>query len=400
MRQKLASRDQQGGLRFLEEKLSIYVQGSGHSRRNPALDLLTGRVPDQRVQSAVAVAAPSASMPQTLVIPRPDVSTAPRPTAIPAGAALAPSFAAAPSPWLTPPTAEPFAAPRLRFDTVAVPSASPWATLRPLLVPAAAAVILFGGIGLVRGAVDRGSSGLAADGVEPTPVPSLVSETPATLVPFAAGRVELDPAPSRPALTAIMPSPVPADQLRVVLDERFATNEHGWLNVPGGTAWVADGVYHLFARQAGRFVAVGVPDTLALTDVVLSASFRKTGGPAGGGYGLIVRDQATAPRDGQSQAGPFYVFEVGDKGELGVWLRDGDRWIDLLPWTPSDAIHPGTATNELTVSAIGDRLSFLINGIPVASQLDPVLRHGAAGIFVGGDSNQVTVERLTVRVPR
>jgi hypothetical protein len=115
---------------------------------------------------------------------------------------------------------------------------------------------------------------------------------------------------------------------------------------------------------------------------------------------LIVRDQYAGTRDGQSQAGRFYVFEIGDRGELGVWLRDGDRWVDLLPWTTSDAVRPGADRNELTVSAIGDRLSFMVNGIPVASQRDAMLQRGSLGIFTGGDGNQVVLERLTVRVPR
>ncbi|HET6319558.1 MAG TPA: hypothetical protein VFG86_24130, partial [Chloroflexota bacterium] len=122
-------------------------------------------------------------------------------------------------------------------------------------------------------------------------------------------------------------------------------------------------------------------------------------GPAGGGYGLIVRSRDGASLDGASQVGHYYVFEVGDRGEVGVWLRDADRWVDLLSWSKSDAVKPGTATNELTVSAIGDHLSFLVNGIPVASQVDDMLHAGAAGIFVGGDGNQVALEHLTIRVP-
>src|SRR5438552_4090103 len=76
------------------------------------------------------------------------------------------------------------------------------------------------------------------------------------------------------------------------------------------------GGYLLTARQPGQFVALGVPLTEALRDVVVSASFHKVAGPAGGGFGLIVRDQGPDARDGQSQAGRYYVFEVGDKGEV------------------------------------------------------------------------------------
>jgi hypothetical protein len=93
------------------------------------------------------------------------------------------------------------------------------------------------------------------------------------------------------------------------------------------------------------------------------------------------------------------VFEVGERGDVGVWLRDGEQWLDLLTWTPSQAVKPGLASNELTVAVVGDHLSFVVNGIPVASQTDTLFHSGAAGVFVGGDSNEVAVDRIAVSTP-
>src|SRR5579863_1545559 len=39
------------GMLVLEQKLSILAQGPSRTRRNPALDVLTGRVPDERLKS-------------------------------------------------------------------------------------------------------------------------------------------------------------------------------------------------------------------------------------------------------------------------------------------------------------------------------------------------------------
>jgi hypothetical protein len=223
----------------------------------------------------------------------------------------------------------------------------------------------------------------------PTLAPTIAPTVPPTMAPT--------PVPTVPR--AVLPTL--ADQFRVMLDEHFDHPRFAWLDEPGGAAWLADGTYHFQTREPGEFVAVGVPGAADLGDVVVSGSFRKTGGPAGGGYGLIVRDHPGPDgRDGASQDGRFYVFEVGDKGELGVWLRDAGRWVDLLPWTASDVVKAGDAANELTVSAIGDTLSFQVNGIPVASQHDTLLNRGGAAIFVGGDGNQVALDHLTVRIPR
>jgi hypothetical protein len=227
--------------------------------------------------------------------------------------------------------------------------------------------------------------------VQPTAVP-----TPAAVAPLPVALIVV-PAPEP---TLIRPVPLPSDEFRVLLDERFDANVRGWHDDSQGTAWLADGSYHLVPRDPGRFVAVGVPGTDDLQDVAVSAEFRKLGGPAGGGYGLIVRDQTSVARDGRSQVGRFYVFEIGDRGDIGVWLRDQERWIDLMAWKPSDAVHPGKAANQVTVSAIGDRLSFMVNGVAVASQQDTLLQRGRVGVFAGGDGNDVGLDRLTVRVVR
>jgi hypothetical protein len=138
-----------------------------------------------------------------------------------------------------------------------------------------------------------------------------------------------------------------------VLDERFVDDARGWPSSPEGAAYLTSGSYRLVPRQAGQFVAIGAPIADALGDVIVTASFHKLSGPPGGGYGIMVRDQSPAPQNGTNQDGQYYVLEIGDKGEVGIWRRDHDRWADLLPWQKSDAVKVGNATNELSVRAIG-----------------------------------------------
>jgi predicted metalloprotease len=179
------------------------------------------------------------------------------------------------------------------------------------------------------------------------------------------------------------------------MDEAFITAPQGWPNQPRGTAWYADGAYQLQTRDAGQFVAVNAPLAGVATDVLISARFRKTGGPSGGGYGLVVADQGPALHNGLTQTGRFVTLEAGDQGTIGAWQRDEDRWIDLQPWTPAAAVHEGSAVNELLVLAQGQQLTFLVNGSEVA-QVTTNLETGRVGVFVGGDGNQVELERFTV----
>jgi hypothetical protein len=145
-------------------------------------------------------------------------------------------------------------------------------------------------------------------------------------------------------------------------------------------------------------VAVGVPLIGAIEDGVVSAQFHKVDGPGGGGYGVIIRDQAgAAERDGRSQAGEYLVLEVGDSGDIGVWRRNQLRWIDVVPWTHSDAVRRGDEPNTLVVSTRGSAVRFEVNGEVVAQlNYDGLPAAGGVGIFVGGDRNEVALEWLRI----
>jgi hypothetical protein len=182
-------------------------------------------------------------------------------------------------------------------------------------------------------------------------------------------------------------------------DQPSAQVQAIWPNNPNGTAWFSGGEYHLLAQEPGRFVAIGAPVSTPVGDVAVQARFRKVGGPAGGSYGIIVRDGNPGQRDGLNQEGPYYVLGAGDRGEYGIWRREGSRWIDLIPWTPSPTVLPGGASNELTVVAARERLRFAINGTTVADVLDATLIEGSVGIYVGGDLNEVVVERFALDAP-
>jgi len=63
-------------MQVLELKLSILAQGPSRTRRNPALDILTGRVPDDRLLSL------SASLMATRTVSAPESMLASAPTPI------------------------------------------------------------------------------------------------------------------------------------------------------------------------------------------------------------------------------------------------------------------------------------------------------------------------------
>jgi hypothetical protein len=115
-------------------------------------------------------------------------------------------------------------------------------------------------------------------------------------------------------------------------------------------------------------------------------------------YGIIVRDEGPGRRDGLNQNGRYYALGVADHGMVGVWRRENDRWVDLVPWTVSPVVRTGDTSNQLTVRAIGRKLTLVVNDVEVASIEDASLVRGAVGLLAGGDGNEVIVEQLSVQV--
>jgi uncharacterized protein DUF4388 len=265
--------------------------------------------------------------------------------------------------------------------------------------------------------------GLSSDSIDTSALPnaSLVAAgTPVSALtltratPAAAAAPGQDSQPSQPTTSAqtrptqpparatavdAQATPAASPQSNALFDEHFTANDAGWPSNPVGTAVLTNGTYRIATRQAGQFAAIGAPIANIPADVVVSATFRKLAGPPGGGYGIIVRNQESGLRDGTRQDGHYYVLEAGDKGEVGIWRRDTDHWVDLLPWQHSDAVKPGNATNDVEVRAIGSTLSLSVNGTQVATRSDSTLTAGNVGLFVGGDGNQVDVSRFTVQAP-
>jgi hypothetical protein len=238
-----------------------------------------------------------------------------------------------------------------------------------------------------------------------TAAPATAAAAPTTSAPSATASAALQtttqtptlspvtpPAPGAPAATGASPA-VPG---RTGFVETFADNQRRWPDNQQSTAWLIPGGYRLTPREASRFVAVRAPAATSFSDVRVSAVFRKLGGPVGGGYGLILRDQSQVPLDGLTQSGRYYVFEVGDKGEFGIWRRSEEQWIDIVPWTRSAAVHVGNVDNELQAQARGSELDLFINGTQVASGQDSVLADGSVGVFAGGDGNDVLLTRFVV----
>lgn len=162
-----------------------------------------------------------------------------------------------------------------------------------------------------------------------------------------------------------------------------------WPNDPRGSAWFSPGAYHLFARDAGRYIAAAVPMASAIADATLEAQFQKVRGANGGGYGFVVR--SAWPDEN------FVVAELSDDGYVGIWQRDAERWVDILPWTPTSAALPSAQPNTVGLLVRRTTLQMSVNGQAVAHVTASAMApSGGVGIFTGGDQSEVVVRSLRV----
>jgi hypothetical protein len=134
--------------------------------------------------------------------------------------------------------------------------------------------------------------------------------------------------------------------------------------------------------DGGMRILVKVPNSLAwasagraLSDLYLTVEATQIAGPDDNEYGVMARMQ-----DPQH----FYRFSISGDGYYLVSKYDGQEWKPLgTDWTPSDAIHPGAATNLLGVVCQGAQLTFLVNGVQLAQVEDKSYSRGDIGLYAG-----------------
>ena len=151
---------------------------------------------------------------------------------------------------------------------------------------------------------------------------------------------------------------------------------------PGGWQAESDATAQVAVENGVLRVHVIVPNQLAWAaagkdfgDFRLSVEATQVAGPDDNEYGVLVRMQDSSN---------FYRFSIsGDGYFLVSKFVDGQQVLLGKDWTPSEAIHRGQATNVLEVVCQGDRLTFVVNGQPLAQVEDGEFSHGDVALYAG-----------------
>ncbi len=158
---------------------------------------------------------------------------------------------------------------------------------------------------------------------------------------------------------------------------------------PSATVSVKDGQLqiHILQPEQIAWAAAGQ----SWQDFHLAVDATPLSGPADNEYGVLVRMNGDAD---------FYAFSVSGDGYVRAARYQAGQWELLGPdWTRSEAVHPGTATNHLEITAQGARLTFTVNGVTVAQVTDDALPRGDIGLYAGSFATadvMIAFDNLTV----
>lgn len=162
-------------------------------------------------------------------------------------------------------------------------------------------------------------------------------------------------------------------------DDFNGQQDCGWATYNGGGGIAA-------SENASMQLTVSQPGQVWWTnpgrdfdDIVIKSEARQVSGPDDNAYGLICRYQNVEN---------YYIFLISGDGlyTIGKFQSGNETVIYLTEngqFQPSDAIHPGVATNELEVSCIGNELSLAVNGTPLVTVTDPTFVTGDIGVAAG-----------------
>jgi hypothetical protein len=156
--------------------------------------------------------------------------------------------------------------------------------------------------------------------------------------------------------------------------EDFSTDSGEWDSASTTETFYdfADGVFYINVLPVD-WVSYSQTDYV-YSDFLAEADTYHSFGPVAVEYGLYFRNV-----DGNN----YYYFGISANGQFNLWKRLNGEWLEILDWTPSDALETGPgAYNRLGVLAEGTQLTLLANDVVLAEVEDDSIAAGALGVFV------------------
>ncbi len=172
---------------------------------------------------------------------------------------------------------------------------------------------------------------------------------------------------------------LPGSGGELIFSDSFSPGEGGrWRIEEDEAAWSAlMGDQLVIGVNNAQTVQYATLDGESFRDFVLEVNATLAEGNPANSYGVLFR--ITGPNQ-------FYRFELTGAGLFTVERHDGEgAWTRLTDgWQEAAAINQGLgATNRLRVEAVGENLTFAVNGQEVAALTDTGYSQGSVALDAG-----------------
>ncbi len=156
--------------------------------------------------------------------------------------------------------------------------------------------------------------------------------------------------------------------------------------------WIESGRYNILVNRPNWFVpALCHGEGWANFQLDVDAS--QVAGPDSNAFGVLFR---------YLNPDNYYRFYITSTGYVHLGKRFKGEWSSIVDWQKSTAVHPGTATNHITVVADGPSLTCYVNENQVLQATDYSLVSGDIGVAASAFATvgvHVAFDNVAVRVP-
>jgi hypothetical protein len=192
------------------------------------------------------------------------------------------------------------------------------------------------------------------------------------------------PVPDRPSSPS--PTPFPRDQVQTVDLAAWVRKSSEF----GNTAYSGD-EFFMSSKKKGFYYVVAATDEYKTERASTSVVVRNVDDESSSlGYGLVFHSDPRPLQKG-------YAFIIDTKQERYRLARhEPGKEIDIVKWTDSTSIKPGSAENTLEVRDTPNGMQLYINGQQVTSVKNTHgYRGGVAGLYAG-DAVNVGFKKLEI----
>jgi hypothetical protein len=176
----------------------------------------------------------------------------------------------------------------------------------------------------------------------------------------------------------------------VVFFDDFLDNRHGWLieDTESTRSEIDHGDYVIVKKGRWGITSRSIECRLnQKEDFTIEVVISKIEGYDDYGYGMTW---------GTTNTRDTYKFMITGEGRHIYGRRKYNDWCGMDGFETSGFVHPGNATNKLTMKKVGSRLLLFINDAPVYETEFQAFSPNNVG-FIVEDGMKIEVESLAVR---